>query len=137
MQPPRLSLLPPPPASQVDVCVQAKFGGPWDTCGPEAIITALGGRMTDIFGDPIAVYAQGASTTTDDRSDDSTVLSRQPFATGSSGAVDNYGNALGFLATGPDSAICHDALCEALRGTPEVERYKEKVHRAASRFGLL
>ena len=125
--------------------MQAKFGGPWDTCGPEAIITAMGGRMTDIFGDPITVYAQSASVTTgdnmdgntDDNTDDSAVLSRQPFATGSSGAVDSYGNALGFLATGPDSAICHDALCETLRGTPEVKRYKEKVLRAASRFGLL
>jgi len=25
----------------------------WDTCAPEAILTAAGGRMTDLFGDPL------------------------------------------------------------------------------------
>jgi 3'(2'), 5'-bisphosphate nucleotidase len=25
----------------------------WDTCGPEAILVAAGGRLTDLFGQPL------------------------------------------------------------------------------------
>ena len=45
----------------VDAVIQHKFGGPWDTCAPEAVLAAMGGQLTDLCGDPLSVYEGGPS----------------------------------------------------------------------------
>ena len=35
----------------------------WDTCGPEAILAAAGGRMTDIDGNPLDLRQRPTCTT--------------------------------------------------------------------------
>jgi 3'(2'), 5'-bisphosphate nucleotidase len=35
----------------------------WDTCGPEAILTEAGGRMTDLFGQPLRYNRNGVVAT--------------------------------------------------------------------------
>ena len=57
----------------------------WDTCAPEAIARALGGRVTDLFGSPLIH------------------LSEPP-----SGSLKN---GLGVVASAPGASDAHDALC--------------------------
>ena len=83
---------------EVDCTAQHKFGGPWDTCAPEAVLRAMGGELTDMCGDALAVYTPGAEA--------------------------GRSNALGFVATGPDSAISHGELCAAMRAAPEMAEYR-------------
>lgn len=78
--------------------IQHKYGGPWDVCAPEAILKAMGGRMTDMFGEDIAIYQKGAPSNCNER---------------------------GYIATGPGSD--HDALVQALSEMPVIQAYKEKV----------
>ena len=36
------------------VCsIQHKVGGPWDLCAPQAILKAMGGQMTNLYGEEI------------------------------------------------------------------------------------
>ncbi|KAK3249234.1 hypothetical protein CYMTET_41330 [Cymbomonas tetramitiformis] len=81
---------------EVDVALMHTYGGPWDTCAPEAVLTAMGGCITDLFGAPLAYW---------------------PYITGSGRGTQN----LGFLATCPDSAAPpHLAICAQLRADPTV-----------------
>lgn len=80
-----------------DCTVQHKYGGPWDTCAPEAVIRSMGGKITDLFGDPISVYA------------------------------DSKRNAFGFVATFRDSRISHAELCSNLQENEAVQAYREQV----------
>ena len=41
---------------EVACSIQHKVGGPWDLCAPEAIIKAMGGGFSDLFGEPIDMY---------------------------------------------------------------------------------
>jgi 3'-phosphoadenosine 5'-phosphosulfate (PAPS) 3'-phosphatase len=82
---------------QVDCTIQHKYGGPWDTCAPEAVIKAMGGKITDLFGDPISVYTDGKR------------------------------NAFGFVATSKNTKIEHAALCTALAAAPDVQEYRTTV----------
>jgi 3'-phosphoadenosine 5'-phosphosulfate (PAPS) 3'-phosphatase len=80
----------------VDCTIQPKFGGPWDTCAPEAIIRSMGGQLTDLVGNDIVVYQSNAPKDS---------------------------NKLGFLATGKYSAIDHKELSSILRALPAVQAY--------------
>jgi 3'-phosphoadenosine 5'-phosphosulfate (PAPS) 3'-phosphatase len=80
----------------VDCTIQPKFGGPWDTCVPEAIIRSMGGQLTDLVGNDIVVYQSNAPKDS---------------------------NKLGFLATGKYSAIDHKELSSILRALPAVQAY--------------
>ena len=46
---------------EVACSIQHKVGGPWDLCAPEAILKAMGGKMTDLFGEEIEIYKDDAS----------------------------------------------------------------------------
>eukprot|EP00567_Pseudictyota_dubia_P006638 CAMPEP_0197444028 /NCGR_PEP_ID=MMETSP1175-20131217/9619_1 /TAXON_ID=1003142 /ORGANISM="Triceratium dubium, Strain CCMP147" /LENGTH=306 /DNA_ID=CAMNT_0042974747 /DNA_START=107 /DNA_END=1028 /DNA_ORIENTATION=- len=52
---------------EVACSIQHKVGGPWDLCAPEAVLKALGGRMTDLFGDEIAIYRKDAPARCNER----------------------------------------------------------------------
>ena len=82
---------------EVDCTIQHKFGGPWDTCAPEAVLTAMGGKITDLFGKPISVYN------------------------------DPKQNAFGFLATSKDAAISHEDLSAALLANEAIQEYRQQV----------
>jgi 3'-phosphoadenosine 5'-phosphosulfate (PAPS) 3'-phosphatase len=34
--------------------MQHVYGGPWGVCAPEAILVAMGGRLTGLFGDELS-----------------------------------------------------------------------------------
>ena len=40
-------------AGHVDCTIQHKVGGPWDTCAPEAVLKAMGGRITTWVGEKL------------------------------------------------------------------------------------
>ena len=82
----------------VDVTVQHKFGGPWDTCASEAVLTAMGGRLTDLYGEPLSVYEGGP----------------EGFTSALRPVLPGRRNELGFVATGAASAISHDELIRRL-----------------------
>jgi 3'-phosphoadenosine 5'-phosphosulfate (PAPS) 3'-phosphatase len=79
---------------------QQKFGGPWDVCAPEAILRAMGGRITDIFGQPIALYGKDAPSSNNEK---------------------------GYVATTSSSTVDHDAIIAMLLATPEVQEYRKKL----------
>lgn len=86
---------------EVACSIQHKVGGPWDLCAPEAILKAMGGRMTDLFGEEIAVYRPDAP---------------------------KWCNERGYLATPPGSEdLFHEALAAAILASPEVQKYRESV----------
>ena len=86
---------------EVTCSIQHKVGGPWDLCAPEAILKAMGGRMTDLFGEDIAIYRKDAPPRCNER---------------------------GYLASPPTSKeIFHDALAAAMVALPEVQKYREDV----------
>ena len=60
----------------------------WDTCAPEAVLAARGGRVTDLFGAPLVHDADSPA-----------------------GLI----NRLGVLATAPAVAHMHDELCARMR----------------------
>jgi len=79
-----------------------KVGGPWDLCAPEAILKAMGGKMTDIFGEDIAIYRSDAPSRSNER---------------------------GFLATFPNSLdSLHESLADAMNKLPEVKKYRSEVN---------
>lgn len=86
-----------------DGAIQHKYGGPWDTCAPQAILQAMGGTMTDFFGEPMQVYTDPKRT--------------------------QYG----YIVTAPPDAtnrnviISHSKLSKAILEQPEVQAYREKV----------
>ena len=63
----------------------------WDTCAPEAVLSAAGGRLTDIFGEAIAHVPDPAD----------------PAGVG-------YLNALGAVASGPGFSFIHQNVGEAM-----------------------
>lgn len=87
-------------AGHVDCTIQHRFGGPWDTCAPEAVLRAMGGKITTWTGDDLTVTHKNAP---------------------------HHVCNLGFVATGPNSAIDHDALIASLRESKVVQDYLESV----------
>jgi 3'-phosphoadenosine 5'-phosphosulfate (PAPS) 3'-phosphatase len=90
---------------EVACCIQHRIGGPWDLCAPEAILKAMGGKMTDLFGRDIQIYRDDAPTRC---------------------------NEWGYLATAPGSSMKHDdlfheALVASLLALPQVQEYKQAV----------
>ncbi len=86
---------------EVACSIQHKIGGPWDLCAPQAILKAMGGKMTDLFGEEIAIYRDDAPPRCNER---------------------------GYLATPPGSEVLfHEALAAAMNSLPEVQKYKEEV----------
>ena len=86
---------------EVACTIQHKIGGPWDLCAPEAILKAMGGKMTDFFGEKIAIYRDDAPPRCNER---------------------------GYLATPPGSEeLFHEALAAAMNSLPEVQQYKEEI----------
>lgn len=86
---------------EVACSIQHKVGGPWDLCAPEAIIKALGGRITDMFGYEIAMYQKDAPPRCNER---------------------------GYVASFSSSPIYHDALTKALRDSPEIQKYQDSLN---------
>lgn len=90
---------------EVTCSIQHRVGGAWDLCAPEAILKAMGGSMTDLFGDEIAIYEDA-------------------LVNGAGG----HCNEKGYLATPPGSGEgFHEALAAKMMTMPEVREYKEKV----------
>jgi 3'-phosphoadenosine 5'-phosphosulfate (PAPS) 3'-phosphatase len=86
---------------EVACSIQHKVGGPWDLCAPEAILKAMGGKMTDLFGEEIAIYKSDAPPRCNER---------------------------GYLATPPGSArLFHESLAARMLGLPEVQKYRDEV----------
>lgn len=83
---------------EVACSIQHKYGGPWDLCAPEAILKAMGGRLTDMFGQEIAIYDMDAPLNCNER---------------------------GYIATGSGSD--HDAIVQALSEMLVIQDYREKV----------
>jgi len=100
---------------EVACCIAHKIGGPWDLCAPEAILKAMGGKMTDLFGNDIEIY-------------------RDDY-------VDSRCNEWGYLATAPGGLgvggsssreedggdVFHEAMVACLLALPEVQEYKKSV----------
>lgn len=74
-----------------------KVGGPWDLCAPQAILQAMGGTMTDLFGEPIGIY-------------------RDPSK-----------GVRGFLATPPGEERFHEKVVAAFQKIEEVTEYQKDV----------
>ena len=86
---------------EVACSIQHKVGGPWDLCAPEAILKAMGGKMTDLFGEEIQIYKDDAPPRCNER---------------------------GYLASPPGSAhLFHEALAASLLVLPEVQTYRNEV----------
>eukprot|EP00591_Stephanopyxis_turris_P013107 CAMPEP_0195529646 /NCGR_PEP_ID=MMETSP0794_2-20130614/32269_1 /TAXON_ID=515487 /ORGANISM="Stephanopyxis turris, Strain CCMP 815" /LENGTH=366 /DNA_ID=CAMNT_0040660993 /DNA_START=34 /DNA_END=1134 /DNA_ORIENTATION=- len=88
---------------EVACSIQHTYGGPWDLCAPEAILTAMGGRITDLFGDEIAIYGDDAPPRCNER---------------------------GYVVTPPGSTIDHDAITAKLLATPFVQEYQKSLNEA-------
>lgn len=88
---------------EVACSIQHKVGGAWDLCAPEAVLKAMGGEMTDLFGEPIDVYRKDSPA---------------------------RGNERGYLATPPGSVeTFHKALAASLNALPEVQNYRQEVEK--------
>ena len=88
---------------EVTCSIQHQVGGAWDLCAPEAILKAMGGKMTDLFGKEIAIYRDDAPS---------------------------HCNKKGYLATPPGSGdLFHEALAAKLVSLPEVKKYREEVEK--------
>jgi len=86
---------------EVASSIQHKVGGPWDLCAPEAILKAMGGKMTDLFGEEIQIYKDDAPPRCNER---------------------------GYLASPPGSPdLFHEALVAVLTALPEVQTYRDEV----------
>ena len=70
-------------------------------CAPEAVLRAMGGRITDMFGEPIALYGKDAPSGNNER---------------------------GYVATTSSSSVgLHDAIVAMLLATPEIQEYRKKL----------
>ena len=69
-------------------------------CAPEAVLRAMGGRITDMFGEPIALYGKNAPSGNNQR---------------------------GYVATTSSSSVDHDAVVAMLLATPEIQEYRKKL----------
>eukprot|EP00536_Pseudo-nitzschia_multiseries_P005820 jgi/Psemu1/191567/e_gw1.116.78.1 len=88
---------------EVTCSIQHKIGGAWDLCAPEAILKAMGGKMTDLFGEEIAIYDVDAPSNC---------------------------NKKGYIATPPGSGDnFHEALAAKMLSLPEVQKYQEEVEK--------
>jgi 3'-phosphoadenosine 5'-phosphosulfate (PAPS) 3'-phosphatase len=88
---------------EVTCTIQHRIGGAWDLCAPEAILKAMGGKMTDLFGEELEIYRDDAPPHCNER---------------------------GYLATPPSSGKgFHEALAAKMMTLPEVQEYKEKVEK--------
>jgi len=88
---------------EVACSIQHKVGGAWDLCAPEAVLKAMGGGMTDLFGEPIDVYRKDSPA---------------------------RGNERGYLATPPGSGESfHKVLVAAMNALPEVQDYLREVEK--------
>eukprot|EP00535_Pseudo-nitzschia_heimii_P004413 CAMPEP_0197188854 /NCGR_PEP_ID=MMETSP1423-20130617/18627_1 /TAXON_ID=476441 /ORGANISM="Pseudo-nitzschia heimii, Strain UNC1101" /LENGTH=368 /DNA_ID=CAMNT_0042640813 /DNA_START=105 /DNA_END=1208 /DNA_ORIENTATION=+ len=52
---------------EVTCTIQHRIGGAWDLCAPEAILKAMGGKMTDLFGEEISIYRDDAPSNCNER----------------------------------------------------------------------
>lgn len=88
---------------EVTCSIQHRIGGAWDLCAPEAILKAMGGKMTDLFGEELEIYRNDAPPHCNER---------------------------GYIATPPGSGEgFHEALAAKMMSLPEVQAYKEKVEK--------
>jgi 3'-phosphoadenosine 5'-phosphosulfate (PAPS) 3'-phosphatase len=87
-------------AGHVDATIQQRVGGPWDLAAPEAIIRAMGGRITTWTGEDLIVTHKDAPS---------------------------YVCKQGYVATGRDSMIDHDKLVASLRESQIVQDYLDSV----------
>lgn len=85
---------------EVACVMQHKIGGAWDLCAPHAILKAMGGKMTDLWGDEIEIYGPNAPPRCNER---------------------------GYIATPQTTEIMHEALAAALKASPGVQAYRESV----------
>eukprot|EP00522_Entomoneis_paludosa_P008170 CAMPEP_0172455566 /NCGR_PEP_ID=MMETSP1065-20121228/12128_1 /TAXON_ID=265537 /ORGANISM="Amphiprora paludosa, Strain CCMP125" /LENGTH=375 /DNA_ID=CAMNT_0013208031 /DNA_START=90 /DNA_END=1217 /DNA_ORIENTATION=+ len=87
---------------EVSCSIQHKIGGPWDLCAPEAILKAMGGKMTDFFGNEMEIYQKNG------------LLKKC--------------NERGYIATPPGAhESYHSAIAETLMEVPEVQKYRDEV----------
>mmetsp|Transcript_2482 Transcript_2482/g.6177 ORF Transcript_2482/g.6177 Transcript_2482/m.6177 type:complete len:363 (-) Transcript_2482:129-1217(-) len=86
---------------EVGCSIQHAVGGAWDLCAPEAILKAMGGTMTDLFGEEIEIYRDDAPSNCNKR---------------------------GYLATpsGMDAAY-HKRLAGWMLAQPEVQKYRQEI----------
>ncbi|KAL7540876.1 hypothetical protein ACHAXR_010436 [Thalassiosira sp. AJA248-18] len=86
---------------EVNCSIQHKVGGAWDLCAPQAILKAMGGEMTDLFGEEIEIYRDDAPTNCNKR---------------------------GYLAThsGVDASY-HKRLAGWMLAQPEIQKYREEI----------
>mmetsp|Transcript_2465 Transcript_2465/g.3768 ORF Transcript_2465/g.3768 Transcript_2465/m.3768 type:complete len:359 (+) Transcript_2465:46-1122(+) len=88
---------------EVNASIQHKVGGAWDLCAPQAILKAMGGEMTDLFGEEIEIYRDDAPANCNER---------------------------GYLATpsGVDAAY-HKRLAGWMLAQPEVQKYRQEINK--------
>lgn len=82
----------------IDCTVQHKYGGPWDTCAPQALLIAMGGTITDMYGDTIQVYSNHKRAK------------------------------LGYVATNANSRIRHQDLIKALQTKPALLQQRQEAN---------
>jgi len=86
---------------EVACSIQHTVGGAWDLCAPEAILKAMGGRMTNLFGEEIAIYRDDAPS---------------------------YCNRMGYIATPPGTKdTFHGGLAAHVIALPEVQKYRKSI----------
>uniref|UniRef100_A0A7S3LGC9 3'(2'),5'-bisphosphate nucleotidase 1 n=1 Tax=Amphora coffeiformis TaxID=265554 RepID=A0A7S3LGC9_9STRA len=85
---------------EVACVMQHKVGGAWDLCAPHAILKAMGGQMTDLWGQEIEIYGPNAPPRCNER---------------------------GYIATPQTTEILHEALVAALQASPGVQDYRKSV----------
>ena len=90
---------------EVTCSIQHKVGGPWDLCAPEAIVKAMGGTITDLFGEEIEIYKNSAPPRCNER---------------------------GYVASAPgleqpDQYTFHEKLIAAINAQPAVQEYRESL----------
>lgn len=87
---------------EVACSIQHKVGGAWDLCAPEAVLKAMGGKMTDLFGEEIEIYGRDAPQRCNER---------------------------GYLVTPPGSEEFHQRLVDAIKVVPEVQAYRKEIQK--------
>ena len=116
----------------VDCTIQHQFGGPWDTCAPQAVLQAMGGRLTDWDGNELVVYGRHAplnanqlgfvattgqqQSSTLRRHDNNSVMEEER-------TMSSSGSDSGSGATTSSTPLTHDTLIGMLRMSPIVQSY--------------